>query len=273
MTTTLSPVDEADSDTGDASVVVTRTGSVLTLRLNRPHRKNALDDEAWSRLHEALDQAGRDESARAVVVTGSGGDFCAGADLSSHRESRHPLNRMRRIGDIAALLSELPKPTVAKVEGVAVGAGCNLALGCDLVVASTTARFSEIFVRRGLSLDFGGSWLLPRIVGLQQAKRLALLGDIIGAEEALRLGMATWVKEPDQLDAFVDDLAARLAGGPPIALAQNKALLNEASSRTLREALEGEARAQVVNFGTDAPAAKQAFLDKSEPAFDGTWQL
>jgi enoyl-CoA hydratase/carnithine racemase len=254
-------------------VVVSRDGAVLTVTINRPHRKNALDNATFAGLHDAFDGAAADETVRVVVLTGAGGDFCAGADLASGGAARHPLHRMRWYAEIVEALHHLPQPTVAKVEGVAVGAGCNLALGCDLVVASTTARFSQIFARRGLSLDFGGSWLLPRVVGMQQAKRLALLGDVIGADEALQLGLATWVTQPDEIDAFVGDLVNRLAAGPPIAMAQSKALLNEASSQTLRETLESEARAQLVNFATDLPAAKQAFLDKTEATFEGTWQL
>lgn len=263
----------ATGSTATEPVMVRRAGAVLTVTINRPHRKNALDEDTVGRLHDAFDAIAVDDSLRAVVLTGAGGEFCSGADLAAFESGRHPLHRMRGYADFVAALHNLPQPTIAKVEGVAVGAGCNLAIGCDLVVASTTARFSEIFVRRGLSLDFGGSWLLPRTVGMQQAKRLALLGEIIDAEEALRLGIATWVKAPEEIDGFVEDLAARLAAGPPIAMAQNKALLHEAASQTLRESLESEARAQLVNFATDLPAAKQAFLDKSEPTFDGKWQL
>lgn len=255
-------------------VLVARDGSVLTVTLNRPHRKNALDDAAWEALHAALNAARADDAVRAVVLTGAGGDFCAGADLGGQHDSqRHPLERMRFIGDIAMTVHELPKPVLAQVDGVAVGAGWNLALGCDLVVASTTARFSQIFARRGLSLDCGGSWLLPRIVGLQQAKRLALLAEFVDADEALRLGLVTWVKPPDEIDGFVAELADRLACGPPVAMAESKALLNESATRNLREALAGESRAQVINFGTDAPAARQAFVDRTEPTFEGRWQL
>lgn len=254
-------------------LLVERAGAVLTLTMNRPHRKNALDDETFGRLHDVIRATATDESVRAVVLTGAGGDFCAGADLVGPQRTLHPRHRMRWLGDIAESLHHLPQPTLARVEGAAVGAGCNLALGCDLVVASTTARFSQVFARRGLSLDFGGSWLLPRIVGLQQAKRLALLGDIVDAQEALRIGLATWVLHPDEIDAFVADLATRLAQGPPIAMAESKALLHEASSHGLRQALESESRAQLINFATDAPAAMKAFLDKTEPHFEGTWQL
>ncbi|MFD6341054.1 MULTISPECIES: enoyl-CoA hydratase/isomerase family protein [unclassified Streptomyces] len=254
-------------------VLARREGPVLTVTLNRPHRKNAMTEDAWALLQDTLRAARADEAVRVIVLTGAGGDFCAGADLSAPRARRHPLDRMHRLGDVALALYELPKPVIAKVEGVAVGAGWNLALGCDLVVASATARFSQIFARRGLSLDFGGSWLLPRLVGLQQAKRLALLADFVDAAEALRLGLVTWVTSGGEIDAFVDALAARLADGPPVATAQSKLMLNEASGRSFHEALESEARAQVINFATDGPAARQAFLDGTEPRFDGRWQL
>ncbi|MEU9705576.1 enoyl-CoA hydratase-related protein [Streptomyces sp. NPDC047981] len=257
----------------EKSVVVARKGPVLRVILNRPHRKNAMTEEAWALLGETLRTARADDSVRVVVLTGAGGDFCAGADLKGTLSRRHPLDRMGRLGDVALALHEMPQPVIAEVQGVAVGAGWNLALGCDLVVASTTARFSQIFARRGLSLDLGGTWLLPRLVGLQQAKRLALLADFVEAEEALRLGLVTWVKPPEQIGAFVDDLAARLAAGPPVAMAQSKRLLNDASSQTLREALESESRAQAVNLATDAPAARQAFQEGTDPRFDGRWQL
>jgi enoyl-CoA hydratase/carnithine racemase len=251
-----------------------KDSGVLTLTINRPHRKNAIDAETWSALHTALTEAGRDPEVRALVLTGAGGAFSAGADLASDRGGVHPLTRMRGINEVALLLHELPVPSIAKVTGVAVGAGWNLALGCDLVVATPEARFSQIFAKRGLSLDFGGSWLLPKLVGLQQAKRLALLAEMIGAEEAKQLGLVTWVIEQDQVDEFVTELAGRLAAGPPVALAQSKALLNENADRTLREALASEARTQLINFATeDAPAAFQAFLEKTEPEFTGRWAV
>ncbi|GAA4615457.1 enoyl-CoA hydratase [Saccharopolyspora hordei] len=254
-------------------VLVTQDGSVLTITINRPERKNAVDTAAWRGLHEAITRAAADDDVRCVVITGAGGDFCAGADLSSDRGTQHPLLRMHGINDIVLALHELPKPSVAKVRGVAVGAGWNLALGCDFVVCTPDARFSQIFAKRGLSLDFGGSWLLPRIVGMQQAKRLALLGDIIGAEEAREIGAVTWVREDDEIDGFVTDLAERLAQGPPVALAQNKQVLHAGSHQSLREALENEARAQTINFATDAPAARKAFVDKTEPEFTGEWMV
>jgi enoyl-CoA hydratase/carnithine racemase len=250
-----------------------REGGVLTLTLNRPHRRNALDTASWQALHAALTAARDDPTLRALVVTGAGGAFCAGADVSEPREG-HPLDRMRFVNEIALMLHELPVPTVARVDGVAVGAGWNLALGCDLVVATPTSRFSQIFAQRGLSLDFGGSWLLPRLVGMQQAKRLALLADMIDAEEALRLGLVTWLVAPEELDGFVADLTGRLAAMPPVAVRQSKALLQENADRPLRDALASEARAQAVNFATaDAPEAFRAFTEKREAIFTGQWAV
>lgn len=258
----------------EESILLEHEQSVLTVTLNRPHRKNAIDRQMWSSLHEALRTARDNDDVRAVVITGSGGDFCAGADLSGGDDGQHPLSRMRWINDIATDLYELPKPVVAKVSGVAVGAGWNLALGCDLVVASPEARFSQIFARRGLSPDFGGSWLLPRIVGLQQAKRLALLGDFLDAGQARDLGLVTWVKDIEEIDEFVAELVQRLVAGPPVALAQSKALLNEGVDRTFREALANEARAQTVNFATeDTTTAFEAFRAKTEPEFTGRWAV
>ncbi len=254
-------------------LLIDDAAGVRTLTLNRPRRKNAIDHELWLALADALRHIATDRSIRAVVITGAGGDFCSGADISAPDNS-HPVYRMRELTDVALLLHELPVPTVAAVRGVAVGAGWNLALGCDLVVASPGAKFSQIFARRGLSLDLGGSWLLPKLVGLQQAKRLALLAETIDAAQARELGLVTWVVPEDEIDSYVADLAARLASGPPIALAQTKALLNAGAAHTLREALAGEAAAQGLNFATaDAPEAFAAFAEKREAQFTGRWTV
>lgn len=246
---------------------------VRTLTLNRPHRKNAIDAALWTALADALRAVAADRSVRALVITGAGDAFCSGADISVP-DNAHPIYRMRALTDVAALLYELPLPTVAKVTGVAVGAGWNLALGCDLVVATPEAKFSQIFARRGLSMDLGGSWLLPKLVGLQQAKRLALLAEDIDAEQARELGLVTWVVPATEIDAHVADLGARLAAGPPVALAQIKALLNEGASSTHRDALAAEARAQGLNFATaDAQEAFAAFAGRREPSYTGRWLI
>jgi enoyl-CoA hydratase/carnithine racemase len=258
----------------DDVLLTSRDSGVLTLTLNRPERKNAINADLWAALRENLITAGNDPGIRAIVITGAAGAFCAGADLSGGVATGHPLDRMRGVNEVALLLHELPVPSIAQVDGVAVGAGWNLALGCDLVVATPRARFSQIFARRGLSLDFGGSWLLPKLVGLQQAKRLALLAEMIDAAEAHRLGLVTWVVEAEEIGEFVTDLGNRLAAGPPVALAQSKALLNEGADRTMRDALASEARTQTINFATaDAPAAFAAFNEKREAFFTGEWAI
>src|SRR4029079_6221424 len=197
-------------------------GGVRTLTLNRPDRKKAINARLWVELADALRAAARDDL-RALVINGAGGSFCSGADITTP-EDIHPRHKLRRLTDVALALHELAVPTIAKVTGVAVGAGWNLALGCDFVVATPESRFCQIFSRCGLSVDLGGSWLLPKLVGLQQAKRLVLLADMIDAAEAHALGLVTWVKAAEEVDAFVADLAGRLAAGPPVALAQSKAL-------------------------------------------------
>jgi enoyl-CoA hydratase/carnithine racemase len=255
------------------SIVADQQDCVLTLTLNRPERRNALDTPAWELLAGELRRASIDDSVRCVVLTGAAHTFCAGADISAV-PAGHPLVRIRHLSTVADLLHHFPKPVVAQVEGYAVGAGWNLALCCDLVVAASTAIFSQIFVSRGLSPDFGGSWLLARLAGLQQAKRLTLLGERIGADEARQLGLVTWVVEPGQIDSFVADIAARLSAQAPIAVSQTKELLNAAAVSTFQDALLAEARAQTINYATeDAPRAIRAFKSREDVTFTGRWAL
>ena len=181
----------------EAVLLCSDRDGVRTLTLNRPRRKNAINRELWVALAEALSAAGKDRGVRAVVITGAGGAFCSGADISTPDDG-HPVDKLQRLTDVALALHELRVPTIAKIDGVAVGAGWNLALGCDLVVATPESTFSQIFSKRGLSVDLGGSWLLPKIVGLQQAKRLVLLADTIDAAEAHTLGLVTWVVAADR---------------------------------------------------------------------------
>jgi enoyl-CoA hydratase/carnithine racemase len=248
---------------------------VVTVTLNRPEKKNAIDATMWDELLATFREVTKREEDRVLVLTGAGGAFCSGADISSGGPSigggSHQLARMRHIADVELTLHRLPQPTIAKVGGVAVGAGANLALGCDLTVASDEARFSEIFARRGLSVDAGGSWLLPRLIGLHKAKELAFFADIISAKEAEAIGLVNRVVPAGELDAFVDDWARRLAAGPPIALAQTKRLLNNSFNATMEQALADEGAAQTVNVATrDTAEAIAAFLEKREPQFEGS---
>lgn len=252
---------------------VDRADGVVTITLDRPKVKNAMNAELWAELSTVLDEVARRTEDRAVVITGAGGDFCSGADLSGggpFRGPAHPSFTMAQINEVPLQLHRLPKPTIAKVRGVAAGAGLNLALGCDLVVASDGARFSEIFARRGLVLDFGGSWLLPRLIGLHRAKEVAFFADVLTAAEADRLGLVNRVVPDDELDEVVAQWAQRLAAGPPVALAQIKRMLNESFQRSMADALDAEGNAQLLAIGTDdVKEAVKAFLAKREPRFEG----
>ena len=246
--------------------------AIARVTINRPERKNAVTSEMWGSLGDIFDEVATNPSARAMVLQGAGGAFCAGADLSGRRigADGDQLASMRRIGKVAESLFRLPKPTIAKVTGVAVGAGCNMALACDLIVASESARFSEIFVKRGLSLDFGGSYILPRLIGLHRAKELALFGDILSAQEAKEMGIVNRVVADDAIDDFVDGWAKRLASGPSIAQSLSKSMLNDSLNRSLIDSLEAETFAQTINFKSDDTAeAIKAFLEKREPNFTG----
>jgi len=256
-----------------ADIDVTRADAIATITINRPQRKNAVTGDMWAQLADTFRGLGNDSDVRCVIITGAGGEFCSGADLAARSSTGRPVHQlaaMRHVNDAALALHRMPQPTIAKVRGVAVGAGCNLALGCDLVVASENARFSEIFAKRGLSLDFGGSWLLPRRIGLHRAKEMALFGDILSAADAREMGLVNRVLPDGELDEFVAGWARRLAAGPPIALALTKRMLNNAMNVTLEEALDDEGAAQTVNFGTkDTLEAMEAFVQKREPQFKG----
>ncbi len=249
-------------------------GAVRWLTIDRPERRNAVPFDGWDELTAAF--ASFEESVqRVLVITGAGGDFCAGADLDPSRidrlqrvEDRHL--RMKSVGGAALALHRLTKPTIAAVDGVAVGAGMNLAIGCDLVVATDRARFSEIFVRRGLTVDFGGSWLLPRIVGLQRAKDLALSGRIVGAEEAMGIGLVLEVVPADELETRVTEMAEGLLLGAPVAQMLAKQTIDAAFQLGLADALSWEGEAQAVALGTeDAGEGVMAFIEKREPRWKG----
>ncbi len=250
---------------------IERADGIVTVTFCRPHKKNAINGLMWEELAAVAASIIGNPDDRCVVLTGANGDFCSGADLSDTSVvATHQLASMRRINAVVQAFHELPQPTIARVDGDAVGVGMNFALGCDLVLASDRSRFSEIFARRGLSLDGGGSWILPRLVGLHKAKELALFGEIIPAVEALRLGIVNRVVSVEALDPLVADWAGRLAAGPPIALAMTKRMLNRSFEQSFEQALDDEARSQTINFSTrDTAEAIGAFLAKREPRFEG----
>jgi enoyl-CoA hydratase/carnithine racemase len=257
------------------TLIVERDEGVVTVTMNRPARKNAANGVMWHELLATFDDVATDRHDRVMVLTGAGDAFCSGADLGdasnvAGRQGDPYLVQMRALGDVALRLHRFPKPTIAKVGGIAAGAGMSMALGCDLVVASDTARFSQIFSKRGLSIDFGASWLLPRLIGLHRAKELAFFADIIDAHEAQEFGLVNRIVPADQLDAFVGEWATRLAAGPPLALSMTKTMLNNSFNLSMDQALEEESRSQSVNFGTDdTMEALAAFGQKREPQFKG----
>lgn len=253
-----------------------RAEGVATLTLNRPEKKNAVSGAMWRELETVFAEVSENADDRVLIITGAGDGFCSGQDLmdpinaSDFAGSGGALRSMRRVGRIALALHEMPKPTIAAVNGVAAGAGANLALGCDLVIAGQSARFSQIFTKRGLNVDFGGSWLLPRLVGLHKAKELVLLGDMLSATEAQTFGFVNRVVEDGNLMSEVGEIAARLAAGPPLALSMAKRMLNQSVNRSMAESLEAEAVAQTVAFGSnDVAEAMDAFVNKREPQFRG----
>jgi 2-(1,2-epoxy-1,2-dihydrophenyl)acetyl-CoA isomerase len=261
------------------TILVERANGVVTITFNRPKSKNSVNGVMWAELIEVLNEIQHNGEDRVVVFTGAGNEFCSGADLSSigsregqtkARQHGHYYYSMREVSAAILAIHRLPQPTIAKVRGVAVGVGCNIAFGCDLVVASDNARFSEIFSKRGLSLDGGGSWILPRRVGMHKAKELAFFADILSAEEADRFGLLNRVVPDAQLDAFVAEWCERLLALPPIALAQSKRMLNNAMQVTMEEALDDEGIAQSVNFSTkDTAEAISAWMQKRTPTFKG----
>ena len=247
---------------------------VRWLTIDRPERKNAIPMDGWSDLRGSFEDFEK-SAQRILVLTGAGGDFCAGADLDASRldrvqtvTDRH--QSMKEVGAAAMALHRLTKPTVAAVDGVAVGAGMNLALGCDLVVATDRARFAEIFARRGLTLDTGGTWLLPRVVGIQRAKELALTGRMIDAEEALRIGLVIEVVVPDELVSRVEHHVSQLLAGAPVAQMFTKQMLNASFQTSFADALNWEGEAQSIVLGTDdAAEGIRAFLEKRNPEWKG----
>jgi 2-(1,2-epoxy-1,2-dihydrophenyl)acetyl-CoA isomerase len=255
-------------------LIVERHDGVVRATLNRPERKNALTYRLFDELRALFEEVDAAPEDRVLVLQGVPGAFSSGMDLADRTEEGAPapgsLAAMQRIHAAALALHRLTKPSVAAVDGLAAGAGMSLALGCDLVLASTRARFSAIFVRRGLSIDFGLSWLLPRLVGMGKAKELALLGDFVDANEALRIGLVARVVNPDELAHAVDYAVAKLATGPTVALRADVELLQASLQRTFEEAIAEEAAAQVRNLATeDAAEAIRAFLEKRDAAFRG----
>jgi 2-(1,2-epoxy-1,2-dihydrophenyl)acetyl-CoA isomerase len=264
-------------------LLVREDGGVLWLTLNRPEAANALTPDQRDRLIELLADAGARVEVRALVLGASGRHFCTGADLRVSRPGpERPAGAPDKVvGDVSRMLADgsqrlvaavldCDKPVVASVNGTAAGIGAHLALACDLVLAADGARFIEVFVRRGLVPDGGGSWLLPRLVGLSRAKELMFFGDDLGAADAERLGLVNRVVAADELPKLTAEWAGRLAAGPTRALGLTKRLLNRSLDADRATAFREEALAQELNMTSeDANEGVQAFVERRDPNYRG----
>ena len=260
------------------ATIVEREDGLVTVTLNRPKRKNAISAVMWQELDAIVGDLETDPRVRAVVLTGAEGNFSAGADLSGEESNgltghgrQLVLHEMRIVGRIIARLQHLPKPTIAAVDGVAVGVALGMALACDLVIATDRARFMEVFAKRGLALDGGTSWTTTHLLGPRRAKQLAYFGDTLDAATALEWGLINEVVAPDDLAATAGDWGRRLAGGPTTALSLMKSQIDSSLTSTFEEALEGEARAQHIVYTTaDMEEGIRAYLERREPRFTGS---
>jgi 2-(1,2-epoxy-1,2-dihydrophenyl)acetyl-CoA isomerase len=248
-------------------------GAVAAVTLNRPDKLNALDLEMRARLVEYFTQLRFDDSVRAIVVTGAGRGFCSGADVGRMGESDLPASRhhLQKGGHaFIRALHAIEKPTIAAVRGPAVGIGWSIALACDLIVASKTARFSQIFRRIGLAPDGGAIWFLARRLGMPKAKELVFTGRFVDADEALQLGLVNHVVEDDELMARTQELAAEMAEGPTFAMGLAKKLFHAALGPSLEDYLEIESMVQPQLHQTaDNAEGVAAFREKRPPRFTG----
>jgi 2-(1,2-epoxy-1,2-dihydrophenyl)acetyl-CoA isomerase len=256
---------------------IRREGAVLRLRLERPETRNSLSLPVQQRLIECLEQAGQDEAVRAILLTGEGPHFCAGADWVE----RNPTGERPRTGSIQrrlpseahrliSTLCSVQTPVVCAVRGFAAGIGCHLALAADFTLASRTARFWEPFARRGFTPDSGGSWLLPRLVGMARAKEMLLLGREVSGEQAAEWGLVHRAVEDDALEAAAEELVAELAGGATVALGLAKWLLHAGQGLDLERALANEALGlELSSRSRDFKEGLAAFQEKRPPRFEG----
>lgn len=257
-------------------VLEERDGAVLTLRMNRPERLNALNVELGRALVDALVRASKDESTRTVVLTGAGRGFCAGGDLELLRDARlrnagNELEDLVRAGkEIALTICDMAKPVIAAVNGPAAGGGMNLALACDIRIASEQASFCEAFARIGLFPDFGGMFFLPRQVGRAKAAELFWSAETVSAREAERLGIVNRVVPHEAFEEETRKLAARLATAPPMAVRNVKRMLFESEREALEQSLDEEIRHQMECFlSADCLEGLDAFREKRAPQFRG----
>jgi len=248
---------------------------VATLTLNRPDRLNAFSPESLGGLREAFTRLGNDSSVGAIVLTGAGRAFCAGGDIKTmgkraEQTYEQRLEGLRAMHQLPALMRMVPKVIIAMINGPATGAGLGLAMSCDLRMAARSARLGTAFLGMGFSGDFGGSWLMTRLVGTAKARELYFLGELIGAEEAERIGLVSRAVDDAMLASETFALARRIADGPRVALGYMKRNLHAAETEPFGPVLEMEAVHQARTGQTeDHKEAVRAFIEKRKPAFEG----
>jgi enoyl-CoA hydratase/carnithine racemase len=255
---------------------ISEDSGIVRITLNRPDKLNAFVGHMRRDLAEALEEAGSDHNVRVVVITGAGRAFCAGGDITFmaqllERQDAEEFSRLlgsaRRV---VMAIRQMNKPVIASVNGPASGAGCNLALACDLRIASTNASFSQSFIKIGMHPDWGGTFFLPRLVTPNQACELFFLGEVINADEALRLGIVNRVVSPSELEETTRELAERLRDAPAIPLAAAKQAVYMSDAGDLEEMLRYETETQLRCFESqEAREGMRAFLEKRPPRFKG----
>jgi 2-(1,2-epoxy-1,2-dihydrophenyl)acetyl-CoA isomerase len=268
-------------DTGTSDLLASLDAGVLTLTLNRPDARNAMSRAKTQALADQLAAAELDPAVRCIVLTGAGKGFCAGGDVKGMAAAgdgtvgnntidgaihRQRINQRATAGK----LFKMPKPTIAALPGPAAGAGLSLAMACDLRIMSSTAIMTTAFAKVGFSGDYGGTYFMTQLVGAAKARELYFLSDRVSAEEALRIGLANWVCEPDQLAAKTREIALRLATGATVAYRYMKENLNRAMNGEVDDCLDLEATHHVHCGQTqDHRDATKAFVEKREPVFHG----
>src|SRR5205807_5503063 len=249
---------------------------LLTITMNRPDRRNALNAEMTLGLVEAARRAMEDHEVRAVLVKGAGGTFCVGGDVKSMAEGRAPLafeakmTNLRKGMEVSRILHQMPKPVVAQLDGAAAGAGLSIALSCDLRVASASCKITTAFAKVGFSGDYGGTYFLTHLLGSAKARELYLLSPVLSAQEAFALGMVTRVVGDAEVEAAAHELAMSLAQGPSIALGYIKRNINNAEHLSLEACFDGEAIHHTRAGETaDHKEAAKAFVEKRKASFQG----